>query len=126
MKKAWVILLAFLYLGMCTGIVVNYHYCMGDLASVEWGMDHDDTCARCGMKDKSGCCETKFQVVKVQQEHQGAKCEGLSMPLAVESLTHSVVEGTPFSSIETDISPLSVALHPDGLRRHLLLRVFRI
>lgn len=73
MKKYLVSILAFLYLSLSTGIVINLHYCMGDLASVELGLSHDDTCAKCGMKDQKGCCETEYQLVKVQDVHQAAK-----------------------------------------------------
>jgi len=73
MKKAVIAILALLYIVTASGIVVNLHYCMGKLASVEYGIDTHETCGKCGMKDAPGCCETESKVVKVQDEHQWAK-----------------------------------------------------
>ena len=73
MKKAVIAILALLYIVTASGIVVNLHYCMGKLASVEYGIDTHETCGKCGMKDTPGCCETESKVVKVQDEHQWAK-----------------------------------------------------
>ena len=75
MKKAVIAILALLYIVTASGIVVNLHYCMGQLASVDYGTDTHETCGKCGMKDTPGCCETESKVVKVQDEHQWAKAE---------------------------------------------------
>ncbi|MFM7838266.1 MAG: HYC_CC_PP family protein [Chitinophagaceae bacterium] len=73
MSKFFTTLIALLYLGFTSGIVVNWHYCMGDLAAVEWGMDYGTSCSKCGMKDRKGCCETTYQVFKVNDAHLSAK-----------------------------------------------------
>ena len=73
MKKAVIAILALFYIVTASGIVVNLHYCMGQLASVDYGTDTHETCGKCGMKDTPGCCETESKVVKVQDEHQWAK-----------------------------------------------------
>ncbi len=36
---------------IASGVVVNVHYCMGRLASVEYGYDDHDVCGKCGMSD---------------------------------------------------------------------------
>ncbi len=73
MKKAVIAILALFYIVTASGIVVNLHYCMGQLASVDYGTETNETCGKCGMKDTPGCCETESKVVKVQDEHQWAK-----------------------------------------------------
>lgn len=73
MKKTVIAILAVLYIVAASGIVVNLHYCMGRLASVEYGIDTHESCGKCGMKDTPGCCETESKVVKVQDEHQWTK-----------------------------------------------------
>jgi hypothetical protein len=72
-KKSVVAILAFLYLTITSGVVVNWHYCMGDLSSIEIGARNGDHCEKCGMADKKGCCETEYKLFKVQDEHQLAK-----------------------------------------------------
>ncbi len=73
MKKSVIAILAVLYLVTASGVVVNLHYCMGRLASVDYGNDSHKACGKCGMKASPGCCETESKVVKVQDEHQWAK-----------------------------------------------------
>jgi|SRR4030095_5450006 len=73
MKKTVIAILAVLYMVTASGVVVNLHYCMGRLASVDYGTDSHKACGKCGMKASPGCCETESKIVKVQDEHQWAK-----------------------------------------------------
>jgi hypothetical protein len=75
MKKAVIAILAVLYIVTASGVVVNLHYCMGRLASVDYGTDSHKACGKCGMKASPGCCDTQSKVVKVQNEHQWAKSD---------------------------------------------------
>jgi hypothetical protein len=124
MKKAAIIFLAVLYFTMSNGVIVNFHYCMGDLAEVAWGYKHSDTCPKCGMKDAKGCCENKYEVIKVQQEHQQAEMALILPSFAVASpsfsflpVNHKLQTASPcFNSFEG----------PPGVKRHLLHQVFLI
>jgi hypothetical protein len=69
-KKAIIAILAFLYLGLAGGVVLNVHYCMGQFSSVDYGYDEHSDCGKCGMKEKDGCCNTEVKVVKLQDSHQ--------------------------------------------------------
>lgn len=69
-KKITVAILAFLYVSIASGVMVNIHYCMGDLASVEYGMEGKETCGKCGMKERKGCCETEYKFIKLEDAHQ--------------------------------------------------------
>lgn len=53
-----------MYVGVSSGIALNYHYCMGKLADVNvW---HDETCSSCGEKEQpSHCCSTETQLLKL-------------------------------------------------------------
>lgn len=73
MKRPLVAILAFFYIVIASGITVNIHYCMGDFASVEYGLPANDACSVCGMKEKKGCCHTEYKLVKIQDAHQLAK-----------------------------------------------------
>lgn len=53
--------------------MINIHYCMGRLASVEYGVGEHDACNKCGMKEKKGCCHTESTFLKIQDDHQLAK-----------------------------------------------------
>ena len=70
MKKALIAILSFLYVTVASGVVVNIHYCMGNLSSVSYGYDKHSACDKCGMKERKGCCHTEFKVVKLQDAHQ--------------------------------------------------------
>ncbi|NII25857.1 hypothetical protein HB364_12230 [Pseudoflavitalea sp. X16] len=74
MKKAIIAILAILYVTVASGVVVNVHYCMGRIASVEYGYDDHDVCSKCGMSSqKKGCCHTEYKLIKLQDEHQLVK-----------------------------------------------------
>jgi hypothetical protein len=67
MKKVVSFILAFLYLGITTGLVVNIHYCMGAISDVRFDNLNDESC-KCG--SKMPCCKHDYQLVKVNDEHQ--------------------------------------------------------
>ena len=73
MNRLLTFLIAFLYLVMSTGFVVNSHYCMGKLSSIELGRPQVKKCA-CGMRidyaKKSKCCHSKTDVVKLADAHK--------------------------------------------------------
>lgn len=126
MKKSWVAILAFLYITLSSGIVVNLHYCMGDLATVELGLSHDDTCGKCGMKDRKGCCETEYQVVKVQDAHQAAKDVLLGF-FTITATTLPVAE--PAIAVEAAQAAAYTSYTPPdtgGNDRYIAICVFRI
>ena len=72
-RTAVLTILAFLYLGLSSGIVKNLHYCMGELSNVAYGYDNEESCGSCGMKEKQGCCSTELKIVKLEDSHHWAK-----------------------------------------------------
>lgn len=66
MKRIIIAILAVLYLGTSTGMTLQLHYCMGELADWELGHNESKTCGNCGMENSyekdNGCCkdESKF------------------------------------------------------------------
>src|SRR5687768_7528287 len=70
LRKAFVAILAVLYLAVASGVEMNIHYCMGEVASVEYGSSKDDLCGKCGMESKKGCCEDETAVLKIDDSHQ--------------------------------------------------------
>ena len=70
MKKIAAAILLLIYFTVSTGFVINLHYCMDKVASVEVGESHADECGKCGMplSDKEDCCRNEVKVVKLHQD----------------------------------------------------------
>lgn len=51
------------------GVIVNYHYCMGKLASVKLKLVADDGCG-CGTKKKMKCCHDDLKIFKISDKQQ--------------------------------------------------------
>ncbi len=128
MKKAIIAILAILYVTVASGVVVNVHYCMGRIASVEVGYDDHDVCGKCGMSNKEkGCCHTEYKLVKLQDEHQLAQAQVPFLALPAEVPAQPSLIQVPLSGVD---KYLSLKYHsPPGSRSNsLYLRncVFRI
>lgn len=88
-KKVLIVLLAFVYLGVSSGIAMNVHYCMGKIASVEL-FQQSDKCGNCGMKKSDGCCKDEFKIVKLSDTHKIVSNNiTLLAPLAILNNTFS-------------------------------------
>lgn len=74
MKRILVAILLLVYFTVSTGFVVNLHYCMDKMASVELGSKESEDCGKCGMpkKEKDGCCRDEVKVVKLYQDQVSA------------------------------------------------------
>ena len=127
LRKWTIAFLAVLYLGLSSGFMVSWHYCMGELSSVDIGHATTDICGKCGMKDQSGCCETHSKLVKVQDEHQSVKVSAAPAYIA-EAVIHDCL--LPLKRNATGIlnTSLQKGSPPglNGLSRHLFLSVFQI
>jgi hypothetical protein len=71
MKKALALMLLLMYFVVSTGFVVNMHYCMDRLDSVQIGNSGDkDACEKCGMASESNdCCFDDVKVLKLETTH---------------------------------------------------------
>lgn len=83
MKKFIATISFLLYLGMTTGVVVNFHYCMNTLASADVFGREAKVCGKCGMDVDSsmGCCRDEVKVIKMEDDHQPA----VSLMLAIQA-----------------------------------------
>ena len=70
MKKFTAAILLLIYFTVSTGFVINLHYCMDKVASVEVGESHADECGKCGMplSGDENCCRDEIKVVKLYQD----------------------------------------------------------
>jgi len=57
------------YLGVTTGVVINFHYCMEKLASAKLFDTKSKKCGKCGMhmEDSDGCCRDEVKIVKMKK-----------------------------------------------------------
>jgi hypothetical protein len=76
MKKVLASIIMVSYLVVSCGVVVNFHYCMDKLASVELFSAESSLCNKCGMHKKShGCCRDEVKVVKLDLDQQTNQSE---------------------------------------------------
>lgn len=71
MKRSAVAILALLYFTISTGMVVNIHYCMGKVSSVNVDVLAKNLCA-CGKKETKGCCKTEHKLIKLEDNHKAS------------------------------------------------------
>jgi hypothetical protein len=128
MKKFIVAILAFLYLGVSSGIAMEVHYCMGKKAGVELFGNGNDKCGKCGMTEKKGgCCNDEHKFYKLNDSHKNVSNDlsfetpfiFISNPLPV---FHFLLASTP---VENTINNHSPPLY-NGPSACILNCVFRI
>ena len=73
MKKLLLAILSLVYLTLASGLVMNVHYCMGKVTSIDYGYRTGNDCERCGMKNKKGCCHQEYKLLKLTADQQLAK-----------------------------------------------------
>lgn len=80
MKKLLTISVALLYLAVSCGLVVNMHYCMGELAEISYhSSEKDSDCGYCGMED-SDCCHDDLKVFKLDDTHKSSPVVTFEIP----------------------------------------------
>ena len=71
MKKLVASLAVLMYLAFASGVIVNFHYCMGEYDSFQLYKSAGDWCTKCGMHvQKHGCCHDEVKIAKLQDDHQ--------------------------------------------------------
>ncbi len=69
MKRAFLAILAIIYLVATTGATLHLHYCMGKLGNVGILEQESKTCGICGMEkagdDGNSCCNDEKETVKI-------------------------------------------------------------
>jgi hypothetical protein len=72
MKKVFIFITALIYMAVSTGVAMEIHYCMGKEAGVEYFANENETCGKCGMKEKgkNGCCHDEHKFVKLEDSHK--------------------------------------------------------
>jgi hypothetical protein len=127
-KKLFIAILAVLYFGVSSGMVVNIHYCMGKVSSVT--LSSEEKACKCSKlaKKKMPCCKSESKLVKMQDDQQTSLISHLVAPVLAEIIllysTISIPSPVSFDVIETvyDHGPPLVNSSP----LYLQYNVFRI
>lgn len=72
MRKIGVFILLLCYLAFSTGVIINSHYCMNQLASTQLFATESKECGICGMhiNDSHGCCHDEVKMVKMEDDQK--------------------------------------------------------
>ena len=110
---------------MSTGFVMNSHYCMGRLSSVELGVSEVKKCI-CGMRidraKKSKCCHSKLDVVKLQEAHKTAPSvlfQFSVMEAVVPQFYWSAVNYTSLYTLDNYLKKLPPNLHQQDIYKRV-------
>ena len=129
MKKVIACLLLLLYFSASGGVVLNVHYCMGDVSSVDVSaFSDDDHCDKCGMPESANsCCRSEFKVIKLDNLHKAAVAIN-HVPKAEAAIAYTHYQGSTqippvyFSQLIFNSSPPYLP----AVNRNILLCTFRI
>jgi len=82
MKKLIFAISFLCYFAVTSGIVINSHYCMKRLVSINLFDRTPDICGRCGMEthESNGCCRDEVKLVKLQQDQNYQVVASLDIP----------------------------------------------
>jgi len=74
MKKGIAAILLVLYVAFSSGVVINFHYCMDNFDSAQFGATKSDYCGVCGMhkSEANECCKDEVKIFKIQDDQQTA------------------------------------------------------
>ncbi len=120
MKRIFVLILSFAYLGASAGVTLRLHFCMDRFAGWSWEGKQEDACGKCGMpeKEKDGCCKEEPTYVGISDEHDLAMPGSQLPPVLVGTQTRHIIAPlvTPFpkqvyTSAYGPPGPLSVPVY---------------
>lgn len=97
MKKILAITVAFMYLAITSGLVLQIHYCMGKEAgsSLKFAETSTNTCGKCGMENNKGkCCHDEVRLIKLQDDHKQVTSDYQITPPAAFPQTFNCIEPT--------------------------------
>lgn len=96
MKRVLISLIAILYFIISSGLVMNIHYCMGKVSSVQLNKLASKGC-KCSKTEKEtapkSCCKTELKVVKLQDSHNASSADYVfQVPVAPISVYTSYIQ----------------------------------
>jgi hypothetical protein len=101
MKKILAIIVAFMYLFITSGLVLQIHYCMDKQvgSSIKFSEAETHTCVVCGMKNaKNKCCHDEIKFIKLQDAHKTVNADYSVAPPPTVSQEFNLVNVSLFSA----------------------------
>ncbi len=131
LRKIFIVSLSVLYLAVTAGLVVNMHYCMGDLSSVTFSHDADHTdgaCSKCGMnKTENHCCSDEVTTFKLSDAQEASGFSYSMDALSSANLPHSISLKDPLQGVSMIPSADYFSPPPKLLNKvYISIQVFRI
>ena len=125
MRRFLAFILIFLYVGVSTGVAINYHYCMNKLAEVSLVMtDQHFSCSNCGSDDsKDGCCSDEVKAMRISIDQNLVEQINIGANL---SYVVAVLYDMNFSLLPTETTSDKITFYysspPDVSRQPLFIR----
>ena len=99
MKRPIAVILMVIYLAFSSGVVINYHFCMNELASARLFDKDTDVCGQCGMhNDNNGCCHDEVVVIKSEDDQSSSI--GFSLSVKSPGTKHAEVSSFIFLPLQ--------------------------
>lgn len=116
-------------LAVSSGLTLNVHFCMNQVAGVSFFSSADHHCNFCGMQeDSDGCCHQEKQLVKLSQDQYPPHFFNYSVAPAAAFVLP--LEMQPSKLLTSELLPFNGVIHapPDKTSVPLFIsnRVFRI
>lgn len=72
MKKGIASISLFVYILVSCGVIINFHYCMNRLDSLQFFASETEICGRCGMhiENADGCCRDEVKIIKMDEDQR--------------------------------------------------------
>jgi hypothetical protein len=83
MKKGIASISLFVYILVSCGVIVNFHYCMNRLDSLQLFASNAEVCGKCGMHvdDSMGCCRDEVKIIKMEEDQKVHQESVYDLPL---------------------------------------------
>lgn len=115
-----------IYITASSGVVLNVHYCMGKVSSVQVDNFSEKLC-KCGAAaSEMNCCFSEFKVMKLEDSHKAAViAQHIQLPVADLPTFISLID---LSKTLPTIKEQPLVPHPPLSSQNIYLknRVFRI
>ena len=100
MKRSLVAIVTIIYFTISSGVVMNIHYCMGRVSSVELDNFSKKTHG-CGKSENNGCCKTELKIVKLEDAQKASYADfSIHIPVTLLFADLNLLQ-TPFYNAQT-------------------------
>ena len=98
MKKVLASISVLIYFAMTCGVIVNLHYCMGRVQSVDFYGEEKKVCDKCGMSldNTHGCCKEEIKILKLQDDQNNHAILHRLVELDILNHRHPAQPESPF------------------------------